>query len=298
MSDSGLEGILMRPLTIVGPGTLGRSLAKHAAERGLNVQLVGRDRRHSEDGVQKILNSWQRAKDEGRLSPSAFQLQANRLCASTVIEDAIQDSFAIFEALPEDLPIKQKFWSDLAPSLPSTVLPLTGSSSLPASLIHNGTATGCRLQNFHLFVPVPHCPVVELASPSFTTDIERATAQNLGARLGLRVISVEETNGLVASRMGLSQGLEAMRLFEAGHASARDLDALMVLGYGHPCGPLELSDRIGLDLRLAIARHLHEVLGNPIFMPPKILKEKVANGELGRKSGKGFFAWTPGGIKA
>ncbi|MDP2876391.1 MAG: 3-hydroxyacyl-CoA dehydrogenase family protein [Holophaga sp.] len=178
------------------------------------------------------------------------------------------------------------------------MLPLTGSSSLPASLIHPGTATGCRIQNFHLFVPVHHHPVVELASPSFSTEADRARAKEFAALLNLQVVSVKESPGLAASRMGLIQGLEAMRLLEDSHASASDLDSLMTLGYGHPCGPLELSDRIGLDLRLAIASQLFEVTNNLVYRPPALLKEKVANGELGRKSGKGFFTWTHDGRKA
>src|SRR5690348_1795705 len=91
--------------------------------------------------------------------------------------------------------------------------------------------------------------------------------------------------------MGLAQGLEAMRLLEAGVATAEDLDALMVHGYGHPVGPLELSDRIGLDLRLAIAERLFSDTRDPRFEPPSILRAKVEEGHLGRKTGQGFFAW-------
>ncbi len=93
------------------------------------------------------------------------------------------------------------------------------------------------------------------------------------------------------------QGLEAMRMVEQGQGTPSDIDALMAIGYGHPCGPLELSDRVGLDLRLAIATSLYERTANPAFAPPTILKQKVARGELGRKSGQGFYAW-PNGSRA
>jgi 3-hydroxybutyryl-CoA dehydrogenase len=270
-------------------------LARHAAERGLDVRLVGRDAAHAEAGLRRLQAQWKRAVSEGRLDPIVFQARACRIQAMGTWEEALRGAAVLIEALPEDLPLKAAQWRQMRDSWPRNVLPLTGSSSLPASLIRRSAGLGPGLQNFHLFVPVHRHLLVELATPPDTPPIQVEGARDLAAALGLQVAIVDEAKGLAASRMGLAQGLEAMRLFEEGVGSARDLDLLMTAGYGHPCGPLELSDRVGLDLRLAIAQFIFESSGDPGFAPPEILKEKVAKGELGRKSGKGFYTWSPDG---
>lgn len=287
----------MGHLAILGPGNLGLSLARHAVERGLEVRLAGRDRAHAETGLHKVLAQWKRAVSEGRLEAMVYQSRACRIRALSGWAEALEGADALLEALPEDLDLKADHWRRMSARWPRGVLQLTGSSSLPASLIRRSAGLPPGLQNFHLFVPVHRHLLVELAAPLDTPERLATKAQRLASAMGLRIATIEEGQGLAASRMGLAQGLEAMRLLQEGSASAESLDLLMTAGYGHPCGPLELSDRVGLDLRLAIARFLHESTGDPGFAPPQILIEKVAKGELGRKSGRGFFAWAPDGKK-
>jgi 3-hydroxybutyryl-CoA dehydrogenase len=136
--------------------------------------------------------------------------------------------------------------------------------------------------------------VVEMAVPRGTSPVWVDRARALGLSLQKRVVVVRDQPGFAAARMALAQGLEAMRLLEAGVASAEDLDALMTLGYGHPVGPLELSDRVGLDLRLRIAERLM-ASGADRFQPPPLLKTKVEEGATGLKAGRGLYAWTPEG---
>jgi len=298
MPDSRHGRALMGPLAILGPGTLGISLARHAVERGMEVRLVGRDHAHAEAGVRRVVAQWKRAVTEGRLEPMVFQSRACRIRPTATWEEAAEGASAFLEALPEDLRLKAEHWRRMGVSWPKGVLPLTGSSSLPSSLIRTSAGLGPGLQNFHLFVPVHRHLLVELATPLDTPHPLSLKATELADSLGLRVATIDVRKGLAASRMGLAQGLEAMRLFQEGCARASDLDLLMTMGYGHPCGPLELSDRVGLDLRLAIAEFLFESSGDPSFEPPQILKELVAKGDLGRKSGKGFFTWTQDGKKA
>jgi len=288
----------MGPLVILGPGTLGLSLARHAAECGLEVRLVGRDFTHARAGAQKVIAIWQRALDEGRLDAATFQVLHERLGPSESLMKALVGASAMVECLPEDIALKAAVWHFHGTSWPKEVMPLTASSCLPASLIQETAGCNLWMQNFHLFVPVHRHPLVELASPPNTPEIFRFQAQELAKHLGLHLVTVREDLGLAASRMGLIQGLEAMRLLEAGQGTTEALDALMTLGYGHPCGPLELSDRIGLDLRLSIAEYLHRATGDCGFAPPNLLKEMVAKGELGRKSGRGFYTWNPDGTKS
>src|SRR5947208_11596414 len=119
---------------------------------------------------------------------------------------------------------------------------------------------------------------------------ERAVA--FARQLGKEPIVVRDSPGFASSRLGVVLGLEAMRMLEQGVASAEDIDKAMELGYNHPMGPLKLTDLVGLDVRLAIAEYLHATLGKPQYEPPKILKEKVKKGELGKKTGKGFYTWS------
>ncbi|HZU53663.1 MAG TPA: 3-hydroxyacyl-CoA dehydrogenase family protein [Holophagaceae bacterium] len=263
-------------LAVLGPGALGRSLARHAASRGISVRLVGRDEAHAQRALEQL---GKRGGDVSRIHARGYEAAA------------FEGVDALLEALPEDMDGKAAAWRALAPLLPMTALRLTGSSSLPVSTLDTAAGLGGRLMAFHLFVPVGRMGVVELVAPAGVPVSDRARAASLASALDLRLVQVQDGPGYAAARMGLAQGLEAMRLLEAGVATAEDLDALMVNGYGHPVGPLELSDRVGLDLRLAIAERLFAETGDTRFEPPRILREKVAEGAFGRKAGRGFFAW-------
>jgi len=143
----------------------------------------------------------------------------------------------------------------------------------------------------HFFNPVHIMQLVEVVRTEASSDEAIQTAMDLARRLGKEPILVKDSPGFASSRLGLVIGLEAMRMVEAGVASAEDIDKAMTLGYGFPMGPLRLTDLVGLDVRLSIAEYLAGELGDH-FRPPAILNQKVAAGELGKKSGKGFFDWS------
>jgi len=282
-------------LAIIGPGTLGRALASWASLRGLLVRLAGRDLDHSREGLRAIEAGWERGLAKGSLDQEAVSRALKGLRACGTWDEALEGAGTVLEALPESLPCKIGAWALLDRAC-GQALRLTGSSSLPLRAIRAGAGMQGRLLGFHLFLPLERMDVVELVSEHGTPPalLERAGA--LAGSLDRGVVPVRDGAGYVASRMALAQGLEAMRLLESGAADAEGLDALMVRGYGHPMGPLELSDRIGLDLRLAIARGIFEATGDPSFQPPAILESLVARGCLGVKSGRGFHTWPrPGG---
>jgi len=133
--------------------------------------------------------------------------------------------------------------------------------------------------------------LVEVVRGSQTSDATVAAASAVARRMGKEVIEVKDSPGFATSRLGLALGLEAMRMLERGVASAADIDRAMELGYGHPMGPLRVSDLVGLDVRLAIAENLHRELGESQFRPPEILRKRVREGKLGRKTGEGFHKW-------
>jgi 3-hydroxybutyryl-CoA dehydrogenase len=278
-------------LAILGPGTLGLSAAQWAVECGLEVRLLGRDRDHAQRGLLEVERRWDSALRKGTMSPMD-QERVRSLIRTGAFGPGALDGVSIFlEALPESLDPKARALTTAASWGQPDLLLLSGTSALPIADLAQASGTRGRLLGFHLFVPVPRMALVELAVPEGAPESLVARARALGAALRKRVVVVKDQPGFAAARMALAQGLEAMRLLEAGAASAEDLDALMMLGYGHPVGPLELSDRIGLDLRLRIAEGLSSATGDPRFEPPRLLREKVARGETGRKSGRGFFRW-------
>jgi 3-hydroxybutyryl-CoA dehydrogenase len=145
----------------------------------------------------------------------------------------------------------------------------------------------------HFFNPVHLMKLLEVVRHAAADPSAIDTAVALGARWNKTPIVVKDSPGFASSRLGLTLGLEAIRMVEEGVASAADIDTAMKLGYGHPMGPLELTDLVGLDVRLGIADYLSDAIG-PAFEPPELLRQKVAAGKLGKKSGEGFYVWVDG----
>ena len=278
-------------LTIVGPGALGLSLAGWAAECDIQVALVGRDAAHVNSRLQKIDRRWEMAVQKGRITEKQRQKARANLHACNTWESAVDGACWVLEALPESLDVKAHAWSRLEAILPWGVSRLTGTSSISVAAILAASGMASPLLAFHCFVPLERMSIVELVGAESVPNAALEKAHSLAARLRKRVAMVRDQAGFAAARMALSQGLEAMRLLESGVAVAEDLDALLTHGYGHPVGPLELSDRIGLDLRLTISEQIFASTGDPRFDPPAILRQLVGLGRLGAKTGAGFFEW-------
>jgi 3-hydroxybutyryl-CoA dehydrogenase len=278
-------------LAIIGPGTLGLSLARWAAECGIQVTLAGRNLDHASRRLREADHRWRMAVQKGRLTAEQHQMARARLHTYDNWEAAVGGACWVLEALPESLEVKAQAWGRLDSLLPADVSRLTGTSSIPVASIHAESAMTTPLLAFHCFVPLERMAIVELVGTENVPTRVLENASRLAARLHKRVALVKDQAGFAAARMALAQGLEAMRLLESGVASAEDLDALLVHGYGHPVGPLELSDRIGLDLRLTIAEQVFSSTADPRFEPPRILRQTVDQGRLGVKTGAGFLEW-------
>lgn len=282
-------------LAILGPGALGLSAAQWAAECGLEVRLLGRDLEHAQRGLRTIQARWEAARLKGILPEEPYQQASARLRGDAFSPEGLEGISFLLEALPEDPDLKASALAKAANWGSADLVLLSGTSALPVTDLAEAAGVRGRLVGFHLFVPVPRMAVVEVAAPPGTPPDLLDRAQSLGKALHKRVVVVKDRPGFAAARMALAQGLEAMRLLEAGAASAEDLDALMTLGYGHPTGPLELSDRVGLDLRLRIADALFRATGEARFEPPALLRDLVARGWTGRRAGRGFYSWGPDG---
>jgi 3-hydroxybutyryl-CoA dehydrogenase len=270
-------------------------MAAWAARCGISVRLVGRDAAHARRGLQRLQGHWDREAARGRLTGEDRRGAEARLEATGDLEQALDGADAVLEALPEDLAMKGEFWRRFSGW---RGLRLSGSSSIPMEAQAREGSLRVPPLGFHGFVPVERMGALELVVPEGAPPAAVAAAEALAARLGKDVARVKDQDGFAATRMALAQGLEAMRLLESGAAAPDAIDRLMTGGYGHPTGPLELSDRIGLHLRLLLARRLHAATGSDVFAPPAILERLVAEGRAGRAAGAGFYAWGPDGRKA
>lgn len=284
-------------LAIIGPGRVGCAMSMWVVECGLTVRLACRDAVHAAEARHRIGEKWNEQVAAGRTTRTAVDLGGSRLEVCSSWEEALVGASILFEALPENLALKREAWSRLDGLASPSTLCLTGSSSLSLGSIRKSASISVHrpLLAFHVFLPLSRMKVVELVYEKDSPPGLLERASKLASHLKKRVVPILDQPGYAASRMALAQGLEAMRILEQGFATAKDIDALMVQGYGHPCGPLELSDRVGLDLRLAIAEQLYAETGDPRFEPPNILRHKVARGELGLAPGCGFYRWNERG---
>ncbi len=200
------------------------------------------------------------------------------------------DAELLIEAVPEDLALKQAMFTSLEGIYPRSTIFASNTSSLSITAMASVLADPRRFIGMHFFNPVPVSSLVELVIGESTTDATVASTRAWVERLDKTPIVVKDSPGFASSRLGIALGLEAIRMFESGVASAADIDSAMQLGYHHPMGPLKLTDLVGLDIRLAIAEHLAVELG-PRFDPPELLRSMVADGKLGKKTGEGFYTW-------
>jgi 3-hydroxybutyryl-CoA dehydrogenase len=280
-----------RTVTVIGAGTMGRGIAQVAASTGRAVTLVDATLAAAEGAVETIAGSLARAVAKGKVTE---EQRGATLAAITPASDAAaaaQGADVIVEAVPEDMALKRKLFATLAEAAPAHAMLGTNTSSLPISAIAEGNAAANRLIGLHFFNPVPVMKLVEIVVGEQTAPDCVEAARALAVDLGKDPIVVKDSPGFATSRLGVLLGLEAMRMVEEGVASAGDIDKAMELGYRHPMGPLKLTDLVGLDVRLAIAEHLHTELGTETFAPPQILRDLVAAGKLGKKSGAGFYEY-------
>ena len=204
-------------------------------------------------------------------------------------EPAAEDTELVVETVPENIDLKRIVLHEYSRRYPYAIL-ATNTSALSIEDLAESVFDPSRFIGMHFFNPVPTSGLLEVVSSSSTDHRAQEVARQCARDLGLTPITVRDSPGFATSRLGIAIGMEAIRMAEEGVASPADIDIAMVLGYRFPVGPLELSDRVGLDVRLAIAEDLQTRLGER-FRPPQLLREMVRNGCLGVKTGQGFYQW-------
>ena len=285
MTDS---TVLPTRVLVYGGGRMGSGIAHAFVAAGSSVQVIESDTAAARAAVERVGGSLRKAADKGTLTED-LETVLRRLSVSAGPHPDFGDVELAIEAVPEDLELKRAVFQLLERAVPHAVL-ATNTSSLSIDAIAHGLEAPERFIGLHFFNPVPTSDLVEVVVGEHTAHALVEQASGWVAALGKTAITVRDSPGFASSRLGVAIALEAMRMVQEGVASAEDIDTAMTLGYRHPVGPLRTTDIVGLDVRLAIAEHLARELG-PRFEPPQLLRDKVAAGELGRKSGRGFYDW-------
>jgi len=279
-------------VTVIGAGTMGHGIAYAAALAGCQVRLTDARGEALAQAVDKIESLLAGGLKRGKLTAADRADLVKRIHTDDVLNSAIRDADVVIEAVVEDLAIKQRLFAEVERAAPPGALLASNTSSLSIGRIASTMTHPERLVGMHFFNPVHVMKLVEIVTHGTSSRPVADRAVEFARLLGKEPIVVRDSPGFASSRLGVVLGLEAMRMLEQGVATAEDIDKAMELGYNHPMGPLKLTDLVGLDVRLAIAEYLHATLGKPQYEPPKILREKVKKGELGRKTGKGFYTWS------
>lgn len=280
----------IRTIGVLGAGTMGHSIAQVAAAAGfavvlrdINDDLVARGRQAIERNLAKGI-------ERGKVTEDQKQQTLSRITTTSELRE-LAGADLVIEAAPENLDLKQTLLRECEAVTPATCIWATNTSSLSISEIARGSARPHKVVGMHFFNPVHIMRLVEIVVGQQTSDDTTATVRAVAQQMKKEPIVVRDFPGFASSRLGVTLGLEAMRMVEQGVASARDIDTAMELGYNHPMGPLRLTDLVGLDVRLSIAEYLHSKLGSETFRPPEILRRLVSEGKLGKKSGEGFYRW-------
>jgi 3-hydroxybutyryl-CoA dehydrogenase len=281
----------MRRVAVIGAGTMGHGIAQVAAVAGYLVTLTDARREALGPALGRVRENLAGGVARGKLTREQADAAIARVAPVETIAAAVREVDLVIEAVIEDLEVKRAVFREIVVAAPAGATLATNTSSLSVGRIADAVPDPGRVAGMHFFNPVHVMKLVEVVRHDRTDPrhVERVLA--VVRAMGKEPIVVRDSPGFASSRLGVVLGLEAMRMVEQGVAAPADIDKAMELGYGHPMGPLRVGDLVGLDVRLAIAEYLHRELKSPQYAPPEILRAKVRAGDLGQKTGKGFYEW-------
>jgi 3-hydroxybutyryl-CoA dehydrogenase len=277
---------------VVGAGQMGGGIAEVCAKAGANVVVFEPTEELVNAGRDRITGSLERAASKGKLSDSDRDAALARLTFTTELAD-LSDRQLVIEAVIEDETVKGKIFAQLDEIIsdPDAVL-ASNTSSIPIMKIAAATKNPSRVLGLHFFNPVPVLPLVELVNTLVTSDAAIARTEKFASDvLGKQVVRCGDRSGFVVNALLVPYLLAAIRMAEAGVATVEDIDTAVVAGLSHPMGPLRLSDLIGLDTMKLIADSMYDEYKDPHYAPPPLLLRMVEAGQLGKKSGQGFYKY-------
>jgi len=284
----------IRKVVVVGTGTMGQGIAQVTATAGYVTHLYDVDAPRIAKAIDGIKSATDRLVQKGKMLNEARSEMIGALVAAPDLAVASEGADLVIEAAPEVMNLKVEVLSRVKGAASPGAILASNTSSLSITEIGQRVGAKERTVGLHFFNPPPVMELLEVVRGLDTSDATVDACLAFAKRLGKTAIVVRDAPGFATSRLGVALGAEAIRMLESGVASVADIDRAMELGYRHPMGPLKLTDLVGLDVRLAILEHLHKEVGEQ-FRPPSLLRQMVRAGRLGKKSGEGFYKWTPEG---
>jgi 3-hydroxybutyryl-CoA dehydrogenase len=276
---------------VIGAGTMGNGIAQICAAAGLQVVMVDVSDAALARGISAIAGSLERLVKKGKLKPDERDAATARVRATTEYSQ-LSAADLVIEAATENLDVKRRILRQADELLRDGAILATNTSSLSITELAAATSHPDRFIGMHFFNPVPVMPLVELIRGLLTSEATRSLAAAFIGRLGKTAIDARNSPGFAVNRILCPMLNEAIFALQDGVASAADIDAGMKLGCSHPIGPLALADLVGLDTLLSIMEVFQRDFGDPKYRPAPLLREMVAAGRMGRKSGQGFFTYS------
>ena len=281
---------MIRQISVLGTGTMGRGVAYLAALAGFDTVMFDVDAaalQAAKDAVDSILR---KGVEKGKVTESQASEAIERLQIVPELEPAVSTADLIIEAVPESFDLKKDLFAQADLFCGVDTILASNTSSISITQLASNVERRDRFVGMHFFNPPHVMKLIEIVRGERTSDETIEQVREVAEKMGKTPIVVRDSPGFATSRLGVAIGLEAIRMLEEGVATVEDIDRAMELGYNHPMGPLRLTDLVGLDVRLGIAEYLAATLG-PRFEPPALLRDMVAQGKLGRKTGEGFYRW-------
>ncbi|MBT8468459.1 MAG: 3-hydroxybutyryl-CoA dehydrogenase [Myxococcales bacterium] len=280
----------IRCVGVVGAGQMGRGIAQVMAASGLRVRLLDSDTDVLNHSLALLRRDLSRSIEKGRMKPEERDALLSRIVLTTDIASFVECDFAV-EAATEDQAVKRDIFRELDHYTPEHAILASNTSSISLTKLAGVTGRPERVIGMHFMNPVPRMPLVEIIRALQTSDATYEVTSELARRLGKTCITTKDMPGFVVNRMLIPFINEACFVLQEGLCTVEDIDQASELGLSHPMGPLKLADLIGLDTCLAIAEVLQRELGEDKYRPPAILRNYVAAGWLGRKTGRGFYEY-------
>lgn len=281
---------MIRQISILGTGTMGRGIAYLSAVAGYDTVLFDAEVSALDAAKLAIESILRKGVEKGKVTEAAAQEALGRIQLIPELEPAASGADLIIEAVPESFDLKKDLFAQADLFCGVDTILATNTSSISITQLASNVERRDRFVGMHFFNPPHLMKLIEIVAGDRTSEETLGQVREVAERMGKTPIVVRDSPGFATLRLGVALGLEAIRMLEEGVASAEDIDRAMELGYNHPMGPLRLTDLVGLDVRLGIAEYLASTLGAR-FEPPQLLRDKVAEEKLGQKSGYGFYRW-------